>query len=253
MKNQTKLLFLALFSLYTLLLKAQDEYKFMVYIPSGEFIMGKDSKDETDYSPAHKVKIKGFYMDIHEVTNAEYLKFCEATDRNLPEFWGIDKYKSGENYPDCPVIGVNYSDAKAYAEWVGKRLPTEAEWEYAARGGLAGETFPTGSDVEDYPAELWNGDDTRRLFPVMKRKPNGYGLYDMAGSVREWVLDYYQYEFYKNSPSDNPQGPEKGKFRVTRGGGWKSGKMCKTVYGRSAIPSGWVDICVGFRCVKDAN
>jgi len=252
MQNQAKLLLSALFLISTIILDAQ-EYKFMVYVPSGEFIMGKDSKDSADYSPAHKVKIKAFYMDIHEVTNSEYLKFCKVTERRMPEFWGIDKFKSGEKYPDYPVIGVSYSDAKAYAEWAGKRLPTEAEWEYAARGGLVGETFPTGAEIEDYPEELWDGDKTRRLFPVMKRKPNDFGLYDMAGSVREWVQDYYNYNYYMSSSTDNPTGPEDGKFRVIRGGGWKSGKMCKTVYGRNALSASWGDICVGFRCAKDVK
>ena len=231
-------------------LHSQDDES-MVFIPSGEFIMGKASEDSADFSPPHKVKIKGFYMDIHEVRNIDYLKFCKATNRTLPEFWGLDKYKSGEKYPDYPVIGVSYYDAKAYAEWAGKRLPTEAEWEYAARGGLVGQTFPTGSELEDYPEELWAGDKTRRLFPVMKRKANAYGLYDMAGSVREWVLDYYNNNYYNVSPSNNPKGPEKGKFRVIRGGGWKSGKMCKPVYKRNALSANWGDICVGFRCVKD--
>ena len=225
----------------------------MVLIPAGEFMMGKDSKEGADFSPAHKVKVNAFYMDIHEVTNAEYFKFCKETNRNLPEFWGIDKYKSGEKYPDYPVIGVNFFDAMAYAKWAGKRLPTEAEWEYAARGGLIGMTFPTGDSIELYPAELIGEGTDRQLFPIMKRKANGYGLYDMAGSVREWVTDNYAYDYYMNSPVENPKGPEKGKFKVIRSGGWKSGEMCKTVYQRNALSAGWTDICVGFRCVKDID
>lgn len=248
----TKNMVVVYFSLLSGLLFAQIDSS-MVLIPAGEFMMGKDSEKDLDRSPAHKVKLGAFYMDIHEVTNAEYLEFCKATKRGLPEFWGIDKYKSGEKYPDYPVIGVNYFDAKAYAKWKGKRLPTEAEWEYAARGGLVGKTYPTGDDVEKYPDELLAGGTDRQLFPVMKRKPNAYGLYDMAGSVREWVLDYYNYDYYKNSPYENPTGPEKGKFRVVRGGGWKSGKMCKPVYRRNALSANWGDICVGFRCVKGVD
>lgn len=247
---ETKIISIAvLIIMINLNIKGQN--KGMVYIPSGEFIMGKNTDKNTDHEPEHKVIVKGFWMDIHEVTNQEYLEFCQATNKNLPEFWGIDKYKSGEKYLDYPVIGISYFDAKAYASWAGKRLPTEAEWEYAARGGLTGKSFPTGDELELYPEEVLKGGTDRQLFPVMKRKPNNYGLYDMSGSVREWVIDYYNYNYYQNSPNENPTGPEQGKFRVVRGGGWKSGKMCKPVYRRNALSANWVDICVGFRCVKD--
>lgn len=252
MLKPIKYTFLLLLIITATLSIAQNDSA-MVLIPAGEFIMGKDSEQGSDRSPAHKVKVNAFYMDIHEVTNAEYSIFCKKTNRHLPEFWGIDRYKSGEKYPDYPVIGVSFIDAIAYAQWAGKRLPTEAEWEYAARGGLVGMTFPTGDDIEPYPPELIEEGTGSRLFPVMKRKPNAYGLYDMAGSVREWVLDYYSYDYYKNSPVDNPKGPEDGKFKVVRGGGWKSGDSCKTVYRRNALSAGWGDICVGFRCVKDVE
>ena len=245
-----------LFFLYVIIYQtahSQSIDSTMVLIPAGEFMMGKDAENGADYSPAHKVKLNAFYIDVHEVTNAEYLEFCRQTNHNLPEFWGIDKYKSGEEYPDCPVIGVSFFDALSYAKWAGKRLPTEAEWECAARGKLIGNTFPAGEEYHNYPEELTGGSSVRQLYPVMKRVPNGYGLYDMAGSVREWVLDNYGPEYYKNGPNENPLNSDNGKFKIIRGGGWKSGKMCMPVYLRDALMPSWVDICVGFRCVKDVE
>lgn len=221
----------------------------MVLIPGGEFLMGKD--DEGDCSPAHKVYVDSFYIDKYEVTNAQYYQFCKETERKLPEFWGIAEFHSGPDFPDYPVIGITWRDAEAYAEWAGKRLPTEAEWEYAARGGLVGMNYPNGDEVDSTQANYSVKGIMRGTVPVDSYSPNGYGLYNMSGNVWEWVSDYYDGEYYKESPSKNPQGPEDGKFRVIRGGGWHSGPYCNRVYYRKALPSNWVDFAVGFRCVRD--
>jgi formylglycine-generating enzyme required for sulfatase activity len=222
----------------------------MLLIPGGEFEMGDDSR--ADRRPVHVVRVDSFYMDAREVTNAEYLAFCEETDRGLPEFWGLDRYRSGPDFPDHPVVGVSWYDATAYAEWCGKRLPTEAEWEYAARGGLAGEPYPHGDTLE--PA---NGNYSKSELggpaSVGSYSPNGYGLYDMLGNVCEWVYDRFDRDYYSVSPAENPTGPEEGTHRVIRGGGWHTGPGCMGVYHRNALPGNWLDINVGFRCARDGD
>jgi iron(II)-dependent oxidoreductase len=217
-----------------------------VLIPGGEFLMGADTGG--DHGPVHKVRVDSFYMDMHEVTNAQYYKFCQETERKLPIFWGMEKFRCGLNYPNHPVVGVSWSEAKAYAEWRGKRLPTEAEWEYAARGGLVGKKFSNGDTVDSTMANY----SSEGTVPVGSYPPNGYGLYDMVGNVREWVSDWYDANYYSSGPYENPKGPEEGKFHVVRGGGWFSGAYCNAVYLRLALPgSWWVDFNVGFRCARD--
>ncbi len=222
----------------------------LVLIPGGEFLMGSDT--EGDHSPVHRVQVDSFYMDRYEVTNAQYLRFCEETGHRLPEFWGMDDFRCGPHYPDHPVVGVSWSDAVEYTGWCGKRLPTEAEWEYAARGGLVGMNYPNGDTLHpsdgNYTKSGKGGPVAAGSYPS-----NGYGLHDMQGNVVEWVSDYYAADYYASSPSANPRGPESGRFRVIRGGGWHSGPYCNRVYYRNALPANWVDFNVGFRCVQDVG
>jgi formylglycine-generating enzyme required for sulfatase activity len=218
----------------------------MVQIPAGELLMGRDGG--SDSSPAHKVRLDAFSIDVHEVTNAQYFRFCEQTGHTLPFFWGMREFRSSLDFPDHPVVGVSAHDALEYARWAGKRLPTEAEWEYAARGGLQGGRFPSGADVTSKEANY----SARGPIRVASLLANGYGLYDMAGNVREWVMDFYDPHYYAASPVDNPKGPAKGSLMVVRGGGWINGKMCVTVDSRIGLPGSWVDVAVGFRCAKDA-
>ena len=219
----------------------------MVYIEGGSFLMGRDGTG--DSHPAHIVTLHSYYMDIHEVSNRQYEEFCLATGHRFPEFWGIEKYASGPDFPDHPVIGVSYADATKYAEWAGKRLPTEAEWEYAARGALINESYPNGSDIDSSLARINHPSFSPGPVSVMSFPPNGFGLYDMAGNVWEWVQDWYQEHYYSESPQENPGGPSQGRFRVIRGGGWHSGPGCNMVFYRNALPQHWVDIGGGFRCV----
>ena len=229
----------------------------LIAVPGGEFVMGRHvpplkqgEKKKYVNNPSHKVYVDAFLIDKYEVTNYQYYLFCKATDRKLPIFWGNEAFHCGPDFPNFPVVGVSYADASAYAEWRGVRLPTEAEWEYAARGGAAGKKFPNGDEIEKKSANYRNnqkGTTTVGTFPA-----NGYGLHDMAGNVREWVSDYYQTDYYLNSPYKNPPGPDIGKFRVVRSGSWLSGSSCVAVYRRNALSSNWVDFAVGFRCAKDA-
>jgi iron(II)-dependent oxidoreductase len=221
----------------------------MVLVPQGVFIMGKNTSTPSDWQPEHNIKISSFWMDVKEVTNKQYFDFCGATNNPLPQFWGMKEFKSGPDFPDYPVVGVSYFDAEKYAKWKGKRLPTEAEWEYASRGGLTGKNFPFGDQIDSTKVNYG-----RKYSGILKTgsfPPNGYGLYDITGNVWEWTSDFYSDAYYAVSPSENPKGPERGRFKVIRGGSWHSGAMCVQTYYRNGLSPSWVDFAVGFRCVKD--
>jgi formylglycine-generating enzyme len=244
------LLFLA--SLVSFNLVAQsDNTRTMVLIPGGEFNMGKNTPNPTDWQPEHKVFIDSFYLDKYEINNKEYSDFCMATGHALPEFWGMKNFRSGLDFPDFPVVGVSFFDADAYAKWAGKRLPTEAEWEYAARGGLIDNAFPLGNQIDSTKSNY--GKKYKGIIKTGSFPANGFGLYDMAGNVWEWVSDFYGSDYYKLSPHENPKGPENGRFKVIRGGGWHSGAMCNQTYFRNGLSPSWVDFAVGFRCAKSLH
>ncbi len=222
----------------------------MVLIPGGTFLMGSDH-GQAIASPKHPVILEAFYMDTHEVSNKEYQEYCEATGSKYPEFWGRDLYKSGPDYPDHPVVGVSQFDASQYAEWAGKRLPTEAEWEYAARGGMEDMAYPYGENADHSMSRFNDPEADSGPVKTGSYPANGYGLYDMSGNVWEWVTDWFSESYYKESPEQNPGGAARGTFRVFRGGGWHSGPGCTTVHRRNGLPTHWVDFAGGFRCVKD--
>ena len=293
----------------------------MVWVPGGEFLMGSNNKlAHTNERPVHRVKVAGFWMDRHHVTNAEFRGFVQATgymttaerkpdwetlkvqvppgtprppesalvagamvfvgtDRPVPlddwsQWW---RYVPGANWKhpqgpgssidgkdDHPVVQVSYVDAQAYAKWAGKSLPTEAEWEFAARGGLEQATYAWGDDPEPGGAKMSNHWDTReRRFPVVspqaggaagttpveKFSPNGYGLYDMTGNAWQWVADWYRADYFQQQAGleriENPTGPADSydpddriappgaPRRVTRGGSF----LCNVDYCHSYRPS----------------
>ncbi|MFC1718733.1 formylglycine-generating enzyme family protein [Candidatus Poribacteria bacterium] len=236
----------------------------MVLIPAGEFQMGNHFLAEMvaeghevgwDEQPVHTVYVDAFYMDVYEVTNSRYREFVDATGHREPEHWG-DPDLTVFSASDHPVVAVTWHDAVAYAEWAGKRLPTEAEWEYAACGGLVGEKYPWGNEISHDHAN-YTGTGSRDVWeylsPAGSFAPNGYGLYDMAGNVWEWCADWYEPIYYQVSPRENPTGPDSGSWsheRVVRGGSYFSRPSLLRVANRyHERPAYWTSM-LGFRCVR---
>ena len=221
----------------------------MVLIPAGEFQMGSND-DEDDEKPVHTVYLDDFYMDKYEVTNALYKKFIDSTGYKESS----SLYESRFSAPNQPVVGVSWDDTKAYAKWAGKRLPSEAEWEKAARGGLVGKKYPWGNTITHDDANysgIGGKDRWEYTSLVGSFAPNGYGLYDMAGNVWEWCADWYDSEYYAKSPKSNPIGPSSGTSCVLRGGGWHDNTNSLRVASRFNFPDPTITTQdIGFRCVQ---
>ncbi|HIA67965.1 TPA: formylglycine-generating enzyme family protein, partial [Candidatus Poribacteria bacterium] len=225
----------------------------MALIPAGSFEMGDHLDNMADALPLHTVELDAFYMDIHEVTVRKFKEFVRETGYEYDRWDDVAKYSPTNEHP---VIYVTWDDATAYAKWVGKRLPTEAEWEFAARGGLIGKEFSWGDDesaARDYAnygdtkgKDKWHG-----CAPVGSLKPNEYGLYDMAGNAWEWCADWYGQ--YSRSPSRNPQGPSTGDSRVLRGGYWGSITNSLRVAYRNGLNPADTAFNLGFRCVSGSD
>ena len=210
----------------------------MVLIPGGTFWMGcvpGDSECKDGEKPRHQVTVDSFYMDTHEVTQAQYER---VMGKNPSDF---------KNCSDCPVENVSWDDARSYCSKVGKRLPSEAEWEYAARGGKDGEVrHGSLGDVAWY-----DGNSEKKTHPVGKKAPNGFGLYDMLGNVYEWCSDWYDEGYYAKSPLKDPHGAESGAYRVLRGGSWFNVSRNVRASGRFGYTPGTGYYNLGFRCVRD--
>lgn len=294
----------------------------MVWIPGGKFRMGTDDPRFPDARPVHEVEVSGFYMDEHEVTNAQFAEFVSATgyvtvaERPLDpaDYPGVPEsvlvpgsavfvppanevpldnplgwwqYVAGaswrhpegsassiEGRDNEPVVHVSYEDAAAYAAWAGKRLPTEAEWEYAARGGKEGQKYYWGDELKpngEWAANIYQGDFPFRnaledgfafVSPVKSFPANGFGLYDMEGNVWEWCSDFYRPDYYGQGAKRDPKGPSESYDpyapgvvqRVQRGGSF----LCSDEYcirymagsrGKGEVTSASNNL--GFRCVKD--
>ena len=223
----------------------------MAGVPAGEFIMGSSAE-----GPEHAVFVDAFYIDKHETTIRRYGTFLEATKRSEPFYWSeVQPARDG----DRPVIGVDWSDAEAYCRWAGKRLPTEAEWEKAARGADK-RKYPWGSEEPNSLFTNFNGDGKRSWQGVSTLSPVGsfeagkspYGLYDMAGNVWEWVADWYDVNYYRTGANRNPKGPEKGTMKVIRGGAWLTSADNIRTTRRNNDPPMNRFLYVGFRCAQDA-
>lgn len=225
----------------------------MAVIPAGEFWMGVDGMiGLEDEKPRHKVWLDAYSMDLYEVTVARYATFLAATHHQPPAYWEtVNLAEDGER----PVIGVNWDDAEAYCKWAGKRLPTEAEWEKAARG-TDERPYPWGTkkpapDLANYALGA-RFSYSQVLMPVGKygKAKSPYGLFDMGGNVWEWTQDWYEGAYYGRSPEKNPAGPEQGQFKVLRGGSWSDMEKYMLTYGRFKLLPTTRNSYTGFRCAK---
>jgi formylglycine-generating enzyme required for sulfatase activity len=248
-----------------------------VWIPPGTFTMGCSPSDNMCWDneiPAHQVTItKGFWIGQTEVTVDAYRRYLSETGKDMPgepEVGGIKK-NPGWRYGNYPMVAVRWDEAQAYCTWAGGRLPTDAEWEYAARAGTTTPRYGALNDI------AWSADNSgpnlidsakigreagdkyverisalgNTFHPVAQKAPNAWGLYDTIGSVWEWVHDWYDEKYFSYSPSVDPQGPARGSERVERGGSWLSTPAVVRLSRRDSLDgtSRWTD--VGFRCALD--
>ncbi len=219
----------------------------MVRVAGGAFKMGS-SDGQSDERPVHAVTLRPFAMYRFEVTNEQFTAFCKATGHRRPAFAENAKL----NGPKQPVVGVSWEDAAAYARWAGARLPTEAEWEYAARG-VQGRKYPWGNDRPASNQAHFDQNTSNDGTAVVGTYPRGaspFGCQDLAGNAWEWVADWYGYDYYAHSPADNPKGPETGARRVLRGGSWGFPSELSATFRQYERPD-YFGLWTGFRCVVD--
>jgi formylglycine-generating enzyme required for sulfatase activity len=223
---------------------APEDRAEMIPVPAGEFWMGGDAYRWE--APRHRVYLDAFSIDKHEVTNVSYRQFMKATGHAAPSYWSDAKWNGALQ----PVVGVSWLDADAYCQWAGRRLPTEAEWEKAARG----------TDAREYPwGNQWDSGRANSLESRVDRTvavgsyPSGvspYGVHDMAGNVWEWVADWFDSDYYSRSPDRDPQGPSSGSLKVLRGGSWLNGPTSLRAANRSSRTPVDPSRYIGFRCAK---
>jgi sulfatase modifying factor 1 len=263
----------------------------MLLIPAGNFMMGSSTEGRADEEPVHQVSLDAFYLDKYEVTNKLFQKFVRETSYETTAEkegraaavtsggeWEVipganwRKPEGGKtvfesNREEHPVVSISWYDAEAYCRWADKRLPTEAEFEYASRAGTRtiywwGDGNPGSQRVAniadesakrqfpDLPIMAGYDDGYERSAPVGSFDPNPWGLHDMIGNVSEWTADWYDEDYYRNSPERNPTGPFSGKYKVLRGGSWHNGPLSvRAAYRRNSQPGYRYDH-FGYRCAK---
>ena len=237
----------------------------MAVIPKGEFVMGTN-EGRSNERPEHKVWLPTYAIDQVEVTMSRYARFIEATGHEAPPLWD---YEAVGKVGDRPAVGLTWRDAVAYCKWAGKRLPTEAEWEKAARGADA-RRYPWGHmqpfvDIANYNRGVWvsyaitlvsvesgvKGMSIRHGLKEGGKSP--YGLYHMSGNAAEWVADWYDREYYQKSPAKNPTGPASGEKRVIRGGSWSDAPVGLRTTARVSAEPDFQDLTMGVRCAMGVN
>jgi formylglycine-generating enzyme len=219
----------------------------MARIPEGSFLMGSETGQDNE-RPVHRVWIDAFELAACQVTNAEYGIFLAATRNHPPLHWGEPDF----SHPEQSVVGTSWFDAIAYCEWLSHvasrrfRLPTEAEWERAARGGAEQKLYPWGDEAPDslpnYATRWRTGPE-----PVAHAEKNAYGLCDIGANVHEWCADWFDAGYYAVSPERNPQGPASGTRRASRGGSWRHYTKVSRCAARSSIPPEFQYADYGFR------
>lgn len=225
----------------------------LVLVPEGSFTMG--SKQFRDERPVHRVALPSFYIDEYEITVAQYARFLNAKRWSAPAFWHHRRTPLDENRP---VVGVAWEDAKSYCEWAGRRLPTEAEWEKAARG-TDERLYPWGDDAPT--PDLARFDrccefESYSVIGIVGERKDGrspFGVHDMAGNVWEWVSDWFDTGYYRRTVTDNPQGPAHGTAKVIRGGSWSNDATALRTTNRYGLDQAERKNNVGFRCAQSVR
>jgi formylglycine-generating enzyme required for sulfatase activity len=217
-------------------------------VPGGWFLMGSEKGQENE-RPCHWVWVDSFGVGKFPVTNRDYAEFVRRTEYPEPPFWRAALFSE----PEQPVVGVSWDDAVAYCRWLSNesrlvfRLPTEAEWERAARAGRDGAQYPWGDEPPEEKCFAGCDQKTGGPLPVGANEPNGFGVYDMSEGVHEWCSDFYDYSYYRYSPQRNPQGPEAGRRRSSRGGSWRHRFKFSRCAARSSLPQSFHYADYGFR------
>jgi formylglycine-generating enzyme required for sulfatase activity len=230
---------------------AYDPSPQLVTIPAGEFLMGSDTGQDNE-RPVHRVWIDAFQLSAHQVTNADYAIYLSSEGKLQPPFFHDPAF----SHTRQPVVGVSWFEATEYCAWLRSatgrsyRLPTEAEWERAARGGGESRLFPWGDAPPDslpnYATRWQTGPE-----PVGHSAPNAFGLFDMCANVHEWCSDWFSADYYVTSPECNPRGPESGIRRASRGGSWRHQIKVTRSAARSSIPPHLQYADYGFRVACD--
>ncbi len=220
-----------------------------VWIPPGSFMMGCSAGDtecdDVNEKPIHQVRLsKGFWLGQTEVTVRAYRHFAAAAGRQVPP---APSFNDGWANDNMPIVNVFWDDAQAYCGWIGGRLPTEAEWEHAARGGSTEARY---GDIDEIA--WYEGNSGEQTHEVAQKRANRFGLFDMLGNVWEWVNDRYNKNYYQSSPSQDPSGPSTGEYRVVRGGSWNGYLSIRVSY-RTGVRPYLTDIVTGFRCAWEVG
>lgn len=228
------------------------QMKGFVQIPEGWFVMGCDA-GQPDEAPAHRVWIHAFELAIDPVTRVQYSQFLEATGRSTPREWDNPLFQA----PELPVVGVSWNDAFVYCLWHSSsfagnpvRLPTEAEWERAARGQREREDYPWGTTIPEWIPNNGKG-PLNGPWPVTFGPANEFGVRGIASNIHEWCADWHSKTFYRNSPRQNPVGPTSGQRRASRGGSWRHAYTISRVSARSKLNPSFRYTDYGFRVARD--